>query len=58
VGAADTGDDDAQFTVDGAEDHELLWYATQEIPNLIGERVGRIGLRRTWWAGPHGAESG
>jgi len=36
VGAADTGDDDAQFTVDGAEDHELLWYATQEIPNLIG----------------------
>lgn len=36
VGAADMGDDDAQFTVDGAEDHELLWYATQEIPNLIG----------------------
>ncbi|NKI39684.1 DUF6912 family protein [Streptomyces physcomitrii] len=35
VGAADVGDDDAQFTVDGAEDHELLWYATQEIPNLI-----------------------
>ena len=36
LGAADHGDDDAQFTVDGAEDHELLWYATQEIPNLIG----------------------
>jgi len=36
VGAADMGDSDAQFTVDGAEDHELLWYATQEIPNLIG----------------------
>ena len=35
LGAADQGDDDAQFTVDGAEDHELLWYATQEIPNLI-----------------------
>ncbi|MGW2685993.1 DUF6912 family protein [Streptomyces sp. NPDC001414] len=34
--AADGGDDDAQFTVDGAEDHELLWYATQEIPNLVG----------------------
>ncbi|WP_128381615.1 DUF6912 family protein [Streptomyces cavernae] len=33
--AADAGDDDAQFTVDGAEDHELLWYATQEIPNLV-----------------------
>ncbi|MFE1783332.1 DUF6912 family protein [Streptomyces sp. NPDC059506] len=35
LGAADAGDDDAQFTVDGAEDHELLWYATQEIPTLI-----------------------
>jgi hypothetical protein len=34
--AADRGDDDAQFVVDGAEDHELLWYATQEIPNLLG----------------------
>ncbi|MCP3822155.1 hypothetical protein NLX86_29915 [Streptomyces sp. A3M-1-3] len=36
LGAADMGDDDAQFTVDGAEDHELLWYGVQEIPNLIG----------------------
>jgi hypothetical protein len=36
LGAADTGDEDARFTVDGAEDHELLWYATQEIPGLIG----------------------
>lgn len=36
LGAADQGDDDAQFTVDGAEDHELLWFATQEIPNLVG----------------------
>ncbi|CAM5634632.1 putative protein OS=Streptomyces griseomycini OX=66895 GN=FHS37_007629 PE=4 SV=1 [Streptomyces griseomycini] len=34
--AADGGDDDARFTVDGAEDHELLWYATQEIPGLVG----------------------
>ncbi|MDQ0991244.1 hypothetical protein [Streptomyces sp. V3I7] len=33
--AADAGDDDAQFVVDGAEDHDLLWYATQEIPNLV-----------------------
>ncbi|GAB3156346.1 DUF6912 family protein [Microbispora hainanensis] len=33
--AADGGDDDAQFVVDGAEDHELLWYATQEIPDLL-----------------------
>lgn len=36
LGAADLGDDDAQFTVDGAEDHELLWFGVQEIPNLIG----------------------
>ncbi len=36
LGAADMGDDDAQFTVDGAEDHELLWYASQEIPHLFG----------------------
>ncbi|MBP0460993.1 DUF6912 family protein [Streptomyces montanisoli] len=35
LGAADQGDDDAQFTVDGAEDHELLWYGVQEIPGLI-----------------------
>ncbi|KUN77305.1 hypothetical protein AQJ66_34055 [Streptomyces bungoensis] len=33
--AADGGDDDAQFVVDGAEDHELLWFATQEIANLV-----------------------
>ncbi|MFF1644787.1 DUF6912 family protein [Streptomyces sp. NPDC058240] len=36
LGAADLGDDDARFTVDGAEDHELLWFGIQEIPNLIG----------------------
>jgi uncharacterized protein DUF6912 len=29
---ADAGDEDAQFTVDGAEGHDLLWYATQELP--------------------------
>ncbi|MFF5209380.1 DUF6912 family protein [Streptosporangium sp. NPDC000396] len=34
--AADRGDDDAQFVVDGAEANELLWYATQEIPDLVG----------------------
>lgn len=36
LGAADLGDDDAQFTVDGAEDHELLWFGVQEIPQLLG----------------------
>ncbi|MFD9359248.1 DUF6912 family protein [Streptomyces sp. NPDC060031] len=35
VGAADAGDGDAQFTVDGAEDHELLWFGVQEIPGLL-----------------------
>ncbi|MFF8604316.1 DUF6912 family protein [Streptomyces sp. NPDC015346] len=35
LGAADQGDDDAQFTVDGAEDHELLWFGVQEIPELL-----------------------
>lgn len=34
VHAADDGDDDAEFLVGTAEDHELLWYATQEIPSL------------------------
>jgi Family of unknown function (DUF6912) len=29
--AADKGDDDAQFAVDGAEGRELLWYASQEL---------------------------
>jgi uncharacterized protein DUF6912 len=29
--AADSGDQDARFTVDGAEGHDLLWYATQEL---------------------------
>lgn len=29
------GDDDARFTVDGAEGHDLLWYATQELQHLL-----------------------
>jgi hypothetical protein len=33
--AADAGDDDARFVVDGAEGYELLWYATQEIAELL-----------------------
>lgn len=31
VAAADAGDEDAGFTVDGADGHELAWYATQEL---------------------------
>ncbi|KAB8161462.1 hypothetical protein FH609_026705 [Streptomyces sp. 3MP-14] len=35
VGAADQGDEDAQFVVDGVADHELLWYGVQEIDRLV-----------------------
>ncbi|MGW2368223.1 DUF6912 family protein [Streptomyces sp. NPDC001667] len=35
LGAADQGDDDAQFVVDGAEDHDLMWFGIQEIPGLV-----------------------
>jgi hypothetical protein len=34
--AADAGDQDAQFVVDGAEGHELEWFATQELQYLEG----------------------
>ncbi|MYR02743.1 MULTISPECIES: DUF6912 family protein [unclassified Streptomyces] len=36
LAAADGGDEAAQTVVDEAEDHELLWFATQELPNLLG----------------------
>lgn len=36
LGAARSGDPDAQFTVDGAEAHELSWYATQELAAVLG----------------------
>jgi hypothetical protein len=32
---ADLGDEDAQFTVDGTDDHELEWFAVQELPDLL-----------------------
>jgi hypothetical protein len=35
VAKADLGDEDAGFVVDGVEDHELEWYAAQEIPDLF-----------------------
>jgi hypothetical protein len=34
--AADAGDEDARFAVDGAEGYELGWYATQELSGLLG----------------------
>ena len=33
--AAEAGDDDAAFTVDGAAGHELAWYARQELADLV-----------------------
>lgn len=35
LAAADGGDGGAQSVVDGAEDHELLWFGVQEIPGLL-----------------------
>lgn len=32
---ADLGDPDAEFTLGDAEDHELAWYAPQELPFLL-----------------------
>jgi glycine/D-amino acid oxidase-like deaminating enzyme len=33
--AADAGDDDARFVVESVDDHQLQWFATQEIAHLI-----------------------
>jgi hypothetical protein len=33
--AAEAGDEDARFVLDGAEGFELLWYATQELTGLL-----------------------
>lgn len=35
IDAADMGDPDAEFTLGDAEDHDLAWYATQELPFLL-----------------------
>src|SRR5215469_11465566 len=35
IAAADAGDEDAGFSVDSAEGHELAWYATQEFTTLV-----------------------
>jgi len=36
LSAAAEGDADAQFTVDAVEDYDLLWYAAQELGDLLG----------------------
>jgi hypothetical protein len=35
IDAADLGDSDAEFVLGEAEDHELAWYAAQELPFLL-----------------------
>ncbi|GLY64494.1 DUF6912 family protein [Amycolatopsis taiwanensis] len=35
IDAADLGDLDAEFALGDAEDHELAWYAPQELPFLL-----------------------
>jgi hypothetical protein len=35
VDAADLGDPDAEFVLGDVEDHDMAWYATQEIPFLL-----------------------
>jgi hypothetical protein len=35
VDAADLGDPDAELALGDAEDHDMAWYATQEIPFLL-----------------------
>jgi hypothetical protein len=35
VDLADLGDEDAELTVGDAQDHDLAWYATQELPFLL-----------------------
>lgn len=35
VDDADLGDEDAEFVVGDAQDHDLAWYASQELPFLL-----------------------
>jgi hypothetical protein len=35
IDEADLGDEDAEFTVGDAQDHDLAWYASQELPFLL-----------------------
>ncbi|MFG1930578.1 DUF6912 family protein [Mycobacterium sp. NPDC048908] len=35
IDASDLGDEDAEFTVGDAQDHDLAWYAPQELPFLL-----------------------
>jgi hypothetical protein len=45
IAAADAGDEDAEFTVDGAEGHELAWYATQELMDVVKGALPTVGTK-------------
>ena len=42
--AAQNGDDDAIFALDSCEGEDLMWYATQEVPDLLAAEGPRGGL--------------
>ena len=42
---AQNGDEDAVFALDSCEGEDLLWYATQEIPDLLAAEGPHGGLR-------------
>ncbi len=42
--AAQNGDDDAVFALDSCEGEDLMWYATQEVPDLLAAEGPRGGL--------------
>lgn len=40
LGAADAGDEDARFLVDGADGHDLLWYDVTELDDVVADLTG------------------
>ena len=42
VDAADLGDEDAEFIVGDAQDHDLAWYAPQELPFRSEEHTSEL----------------
>lgn len=51
--AAAAGDPDAEFLVDACEEHELCWWATQEVPDLLTDLLGDVAAGPT--PGPPGS---
>ena len=47
IDEADLGDEDAELTVGDAQDHDLAWYATQELPFLLELLYSAVELATT-----------